>query len=236
MTHPPTILWTLSSPPPELSHPGLRLVHVPFLRIKHLRNAVDPGRLERCGSVIVTSANAIPGLAPHIQRLAHLPFYAVGAATATALRTVGAASVTTPPEATGRALVQLLQAQPPAPDVLFPRGTRGGETVLAYLDGAGLPYYSPVVYRSEPRSAGEITAELPQNNLSAVVLGSPSAADVWREVAPQVPELRLCTIGPTTSAACHEHGLQVWLQAESGSAHDLIRRLTHRFQPAGRAA
>ncbi len=236
MTDPATILWTLSSPPPELPHPALRLVHLPFLRIEHLRDAVDPRRLARCGSVIVTSANAIPGLAPNIRRLAHLPFYAVGAATATALRTVGATSVMTPAEATGRALVQLLQAQPPAPDVLFPRGSRGGETVLDYLNGAALPYYSPVVYHSEPRSASEITAELPQGDLSAVVLGSPSAADVWRAVAPQVPELHVCTIGPTTSAACNEHGLQVWLQAESGSAHDLIRRLSNRFQPAGRAA
>ena len=236
MTGPPAILWTLSSPPLELPRTALRLVHVPFLRIEHLPDAVDPGLLERCGSVIVTSANALPGLAPHAQLLAHLPFYALGAATARALATVGAAAVLTPPEATAQALVRLLQARPPAPQVLFPHGNRGGETVLDYLDRTALPHYSPVVYRSEPRLADEITADLPQGKLSAVVLGSPSAVDVWRELAPQLPELPLCTMGPTTTAACHEHGLPVWLEATSGSANDLLGQLTHRFRPVGRAA
>ncbi len=231
----PLVLWSLTSPPPAAGDAGLHLLHLPFLRIQHLPRSVEAERVALCRSVVVTSVHVLPALATHRERLERVPFYAVGGTTARALHDSGFRQVEAPPRATARDLVTYLRQQSLRPDVFFPHGSRGGETVLNYLRDAAIPHYSPVVYRSLPRPADDIVPDLPGESPVAVVLGSPTAAGVWiglqAELGRQVP---ICTLGPTTAAACGEAGLAVMLEAESGDTADLLRRLGRHFQPAGK--
>ena len=233
----PLVLWTLASPPPNPGGAGAQFRHLPFLRIKHLFHTVTTERLAPCRSAIITSANAVPPLAPHMARLQALPFFAIGDATRRALQAAGVERVGTPERATGRDLIVLLETQPPAEEVFFPRGSQGTQRVLDYLKQSGLSHYSPVVYRSEPRLTEHILAEVAPKLWTAVVLGSPSAVKGWNEVRGAIgPETPIATMGPTTSAACREHGFDVWLEAESGSAADVAGQLAQHLEPAGRAA
>ncbi len=228
----PLVLWSLSSPPPA-GHAGLHLLHLPFLRIQHLPRSVEAERVALCRSVVVTSVHVLPALAPHRDRLERLPFYAVGETTGRALHDSGFRQVETPPRATARDLVAYLRQRSLPPDVFFPHGSRGGKTVLDYLRDAAFPHYSPVVYRSLPRPADDILPDRPGESPMAVVLGSPSAAGVWIGVQAALnKQVPICTIGPTTAAACSEAGLEVLLEAESGDTADLFRQLGQHIQIA----
>lgn len=238
MAEHPIILWTLTSPPPQGTSTDLKFVHIPFIRIDLLRGAVAPERLAACRSAVVTSRWAVAALKPHMNALARLPIVTIGEATRKHLLAAGRNEITSPERATGSDLVKLLKGQPLTPPVFFPHGNRGGETVLAYLEGAGLAHYSPVVYQTIERPLDDILAALPEGAPpAAIALGSPSAVRVWRELRPRLgAELPIATIGPTTTRACRQAGLEVWREARSGDLQDLATQFTDRFGESLRPA
>jgi len=214
----PVILWTLTGPPPRVSQaPGLVFLHIPLIKLESVSSAVDRERLEECQSAIITSRFAVSANDSHLQHLGNLPCYAIGAATRDHLVVRGIASVEIPLRATAHDLVELLRGQPPLPPVYFPRGDLGGETVLAYLRAAGLPHYSPVVYRNLKRSRDDILRNYrPAAQPVAVALGSPSAVEMWQRVGPDFgADIPIATLGPSTSRTCRQAGLAVWQEAAS---------------------
>ena len=234
MTKHPIILWTLTAPPPRGTGTDLEFVHLPFIRIDLLTGAVDPERLAICRSAVVTSRWAVAALAPHRDALARLPIVAIGEGTRKQLLAAGGSEITAPAQATGSDLVKLLKEQPPPPPVFFPHGNLGGEEVQAYLEATDTDHYSPVVYRTIERSTGDLRRLLAGGaNLSAVALGSPSAVSVWQKLKLNRP---IATIGPTTSQACRQAGLEVWREARAGDPVDLARQFTDRFGESLRPA
>ncbi|MCH7521744.1 MAG: hypothetical protein IIB42_08625, partial [Candidatus Marinimicrobia bacterium] len=109
MAHRPLILWTLTAPPPQAGNGGLEFVHIPLIRIDLLTGAVSPERLAPCRSAILTSRWAVAALKPHWDALIRLPTIAIGEATGKQLLAAGGSEITTPEQATGRDLVELLK-------------------------------------------------------------------------------------------------------------------------------
>ncbi len=238
MAQRPFILWTLTAPPPQDGNGGLKFVHIPFIRIDLLTGAVVPERLAACRSAIVTSRWAVAALAPHRNTLARLPAIAIGDATRNQLLAAGGSEIATPAQATGRDLVKLLRGQPlPAP-IFFPHGNVGGRQVLAYLEEAELAHYSPVVYHTIERPLDDIMAALPAGAPPvAVALGSPSAVGVWRALGPRLgADLPIASMGPATTRACREAGLEVWQEARSGDLQNLADQFRDRFSESLRPA
>ena len=65
--------------------------------------------------------------------------------------------------------------------------------------------------------------------LEIVVLGSPSALNVWKQINDIVkPAPLISTIGPTTAEACRQTGLPVWLEG-SGESTGLIEKIIARY-------
>src|SRR5476651_1379654 len=88
------VLVTRPQPDDEATAAGLRargfdVLQAPMLRFEPVTFSDDEDM--RYGAVIVTSANALRGLAPHLaaSRLLKLPLFAVGENTAAAARTIG---------------------------------------------------------------------------------------------------------------------------------------------------
>ncbi len=229
-----SILWTLTSPPPQVGGTDLTFVHIPLIRVDLLTGAVAPERLAACRSAVVTSRWAVAALEAHRDALARLPIVAIGEATRKHLLDAGGRDITLPAQATGSDLVKLLKGQPPHPPIFFPHGNLGGEEVLAYLEEAQLTHYSPVVYQTIERPLEDILASLPDGPPpAAVALGSPSAARVWQRLKLDLP---IATMGPTTTRACRKAGLEVWREAQSGDLEDLARQFADRFGESLRPA
>jgi len=222
----PYILWTLSTPPPELPGNTAPIIHIPFIEIIPQEQAVDPIKLADCESVVITSPAAIGPISAHLPLLAGKPFYAVGPTTKARLEAAGVTNIAIPHVATGAALVELLGETPPQLNVFFPRGNLGGKTILAYLEAAGIPYYSPVVYHTAGRPVDSILQQLPAGaDPLAAALGSPSGVAVWAQVNRARPlHCPIATIGPATTQACQGAGLEVWLEG-SGEVRGLIQRM-----------
>ena len=88
------VLVTRPQPDDEATAAGLRargfdVLQAPMLRFEPVTFSDDEDM--RYGAIIVTSANALRGLAPHLaaSRLLKLPLFAVGENTAAAARTIG---------------------------------------------------------------------------------------------------------------------------------------------------
>ena len=228
MAHRPTILWTLSSPPPKLAGTDLEFEHVPFVRIELHPEAVDPQRLAECHSAVFTSRWAVAAMEAHRSTLTPLPMIAIGSGTRQALEALGGQHIALPAVATGKGLVAQLTQQPPPAPVFFPHGTLGGEQVLTHFAATNTGHYSPVVYQTIERPLDDIrTALAGGERLSAVALGSPSAVAVWQRLN---LDLLIATIGPTTSQACRQAGLKVWREAQAGDPVDLARQFTGQFE------
>ena len=228
----PYILWTLTAPAPDGASDGrAAFLHVPFVQIELLSNALDLKRLQACRSGIVTSQWALKAVEFMLEGMQSLFFYAIGDATRRALYQAGIGKVIVPERFTGTALIQLLRQQPPAAPVFFPRGRWGGKQVLAHLNASQLASYSPIVYRTLQRPAEELLRSIPEGaRPAAVALGSPSAVGVWQRVRRQLGDgIPVATVGPTTAAACRRAGLSVWLEADSGSSRNLADLLARRL-------
>jgi hydroxymethylbilane synthase len=111
------------------------------------------------------------------------------------------------------------------PQALMPRARDGRTELQELLRGAGWRVTELDLYRTEalPPTAEELARLAPD---SVVLLASPSAVHALLE-APSAPDarLRLVSIGPTTTRAALEAGLQVECQAPAASLEGLEEAL-----------
>ncbi|MEM0375782.1 MAG: uroporphyrinogen-III synthase [Nitrososphaerota archaeon] len=147
---------------------------------------------------------------------------AVGPASAEALRAIWDGEVFVPKRYTVSALAEEL------PDV-------EGTSVIAFRSALASDELVSALLRRGARSVVQVRAysvrvredvELPRDH-SVVLLGSPSAARAYRtlcELQGCEPRPAIC-IGPVTSAAAREHGLEVMAVAEEHSLDGLVREL-----------
>ena len=213
----------------------------------------DAGPLEEAAAaldtfdwLVCTSANAVSALVearpprapwPDTLRLA-----AVGAATATALRAVGATVHFTPTEALGETLGRELPIAPGA-RVLWPHGDLAGAIIVTSLEARGAEVTAPVAYRTVSDAGSLGIAELLRNGrvdaltftsgstVRHVVEGLATAGIPLATLDPTTRPQIVC-IGPVTAAAARECGLPVDAVAathdDAGLVDALLRSLSRR--------
>ncbi len=227
---PGAFIWSLSTPPKFVAD-GIAWRHIPFIETIAVPDALTDAMMAQARSIIVTSRKAVDALHPFAAHYPSLPIVAVGPASADALRALGFANVSMPVEYTARGVAQYIADHPLPEPILFPRGNRGGATVLEYLRKFSLKHLAPVVYTTQERSAVDLGDDL--NNLThvkVVVLGSPSAVSVWTKISTAVtPAPKIATMGPTTTRACKNAQIPVWIEG-AGEAAKLNHLISEKYE------
>ena len=109
--------------------------------------------------------------------------------------------------------------------VLFAKGNLAPETLPAGLRALGATVCAPVAYANQPdvEGAARLRELLQAGALEVVTFASASAVDVAVQAAGVrlLAAVRLCSIGPATTAALSRHGLHAAAQAPSPDAEGL---------------
>jgi uroporphyrinogen-III synthase len=163
----------------ELRALGHRCLMDPMLVIRRFPQTAPSDN--SIAAVILTSANGALGVT---SRLAALPTFAVGPATAAAARGRGCTDVRTG-TSDGRALAVLVREsiRPEAGCVLHLAGEEVREGLQEDLEAAGYDYRRLIVYRAEPaiRLGGRTVQALTQGELDAVLFFSPRTAEIFAD-------------------------------------------------------
>ena len=130
-----------------------------------------------------------------------------------------------PAKYTAPGIIELLATRPLPQPVLFPRGNRGGGPLIKYLSARKLVCSTPIVYETYERDLASIRSDVASiPNLEIVVLGSPSALNVWKQINDIVkPAPLISTIGPTPAEACRQAGVTGWREG-AGESTGLIEK------------
>lgn len=178
---------------------GCEVVLCPLIRVEPLGDdAIDAAAYDW---VVVTSPNGAAELA---RRLAAPPrrLAAIGPGTADELCAHGLEPDLVPEVSTQEGVLAALPR--PAGRVLLAAAEGARRLLVDELGADFLPLYRTVQLRPERAPEGEL-----------VVLASPSAAGALAATGAHIPAV---AIGPQTTAAAREHGLEVAAEAET---HDL---------------
>jgi uroporphyrinogen-III synthase len=146
----------------------------PVLEIRRLPVPSAPTAIH---AIAVTSANAVHALVG----LPNAPLYAVGEATARALRAAGREPAAVA-AGDGSTLAELIALKIRAPaTILHPCGRDVREGLTAGLVAAGYRYLPLVVYEAVPASrlAGEVAEALREGRLDAGLYFSPRSGATW---------------------------------------------------------
>ncbi len=225
-----TFIWSLSTPP-KFSPEGIEWNHIPFIETTAVPDALTIAMLAEARSIVVTSRKAIDALRPFAADYSSLPIMAVGPASTHDLTALGFANVIMPTQYTARGVVEYLADHPLPEPILFPHGNRGGATVLEYLHKFGIKHTAPVIYTTRARSVGDLGNDLKNlTDVKVVVLGSPSAVSAWARISTTIkPAPKIATIGPTTTSACRDAEIPVWIEG-AGEATNLNHLIAERYE------
>jgi uroporphyrinogen III methyltransferase/synthase len=211
---------------------GARVVQAPAIRVRPLPGPpLDPTPYDL---VCVTSANGVQGLFERLaaggrdaRALAGARVAAIGPATAAALAEHGISADVVAQRAVAEALVEAL-AQVPVRRALIARASRARDVLAEALRERGAEVDVLEVYETlaEPlaedvlrraRSADYITF-----TSASTVLFFLEAADHHAGLSPHT---RIVSIGPITSAALREHGLQPHVEAARHDVEGILEAL-----------
>ena len=179
--------------------------------------------------VAVTSATTVEVLAHHRVRLpATTRVAAVGPATRAALESAGFRTDFVP-QGSFTAAAMVAEWPDPNARVLLPQSAIAEPTLAAGLSAKGADVTVVAAYQTHPVPLDDTVIDrLRSGNVDAVLLTSASAA---RSLAAQVETLPADTvvacIGPSTTAAARDAGLQVQVTASNSTAEGLIEALSH---------
>jgi uroporphyrinogen III methyltransferase / synthase len=204
---------------------GARVVQAPAIRVRPLPGPpLDPSPYDL---VCLTSANGVEGLFERLasggrdaRALCAARVAAIGVGTAAALAAHGITPDVLPERALAEALVQALE-QVPVRRALIARASRAREVLPDALRARGVQVDVLEVYET---LAEPLAPELLERAAGADYITFTSASSVssfLEAAAGQAgisPSARIASIGPVTSAALREHGLQAHVEA---SRHDI---------------
>jgi uroporphyrinogen-III synthase len=165
-----------------LAKRGHEPVLAPLLTIKFMTSV--PVQLEGAQALLVTSRNALRGLAAHPKRDAalQLPLFAVGEAAAREAQALGFTDVTIGP-GTGAELAELVlsEAKPEQGPLVHLAGDTLAFDLKRALETRGFSVRQPVLYRAVPAAAlpEEALRLLTAGSLDGVILMSPRTAKTF---------------------------------------------------------
>lgn len=164
---------------------------------------------------------------------------AVGPTTAEAARAEGLEAGFVAARHTGEALAEELGPELRGKRVLLPRSGHAGDALPAALRAAGATVDEVVAYRTvAPETSSDGVGPAALAAAHVVVFASPSAARHFVEhVGPEMLEnLRgsaaIAAIGPTTSAALRDLGLDAAIEAKDSTATGLVTAIVEHFRRA----
>ena len=167
---------------------GFEVLLAPMLRFEPV--AFHDDTEARCGAVIVTSANALRGIAPHLagSRLLKLPLFAVGEHTAAAARRAGFVKVI-PASGDASALRELMLASvkskelKKAATLLYLAGADLARDLAGELGERGFSVVTHTTYRMVPVSSlpREVCDAFAANRIEAVLHYSRRSARAFLE-------------------------------------------------------
>ena len=191
---------------------GLRPIALPCIELQTL-DAHVPADVD---FVVVASPHAARLLAPHLPRLSHARFAAVGAGTAECLPLPG---VIVPASGTGAdALVAALGPLVRGKRVLLPRAEQGNPALPAQLQALGAEVVPVALYRTVTAGAADpaVLAELHAGRIDAISFASGSAARGFVALATAQAAARSVVVcmGALCASEARRAGLRV--DGESG--------------------
>jgi uroporphyrinogen-III synthase len=237
------VLVTRPHPDDEITASSLRargfeVLLAPMLRFEPV--AFHDDEDARYGAIIVTSANALRGLSPHLvsSRLLKLPLFAVGEHTAAAARAAGFGNVTSADGDAGglRDLVlakvkarQLKKASP----LLYLAGADLARDLAGELGERGLTVVTQTTYRMMPVPSlpQEVCDAFSANRVKAVLHYSRRSARAFLEAARaggvEISALAIpqCCISAEVASVVHDAGAPQVMVAASPDENALFEAL-----------
>jgi uroporphyrinogen-III synthase len=176
-----------------------------MLRIRPLRARLpDPARVQ---AVLITSANALPGVPASYHQV---PLYAVGDATAARARALGFAVVASAAgDAAALATLVRSTCRPEAGPLLLAAGARQGGPLAAVLRGEGFPVLRRALYTADSakRFPGTARLALIEGRITAALFFSAATAETF---ACLVTDAGLAaSLAPVTALAIAERAADV---------------------------
>ena len=217
----------------QLEDEGATPVLIPAIRILPPADwtPIDDvvGRLQSFDWIIFTSVNGVDSFFSRVSVPDELParFGAIGPGTRDRLTERGIDVRWMPGSFTSAALGDELPG-PPA-KVLLVRADIATTELDEALRARGFEVERVDAYRTESVNALRVVAALPQ--VDAVALTSASIARSFAEAVKGYPRAipAVCSIGPATSAACREAGLEVAAEADEHTIPGLVRAMVGEF-------
>jgi uroporphyrinogen III methyltransferase/synthase len=208
---------------------GAEVVQAPAIRIEPL--PFDPPALQRYETVVVTSANGVDLLLPGDVRALHgVKVAAIGPATAQALRDRGILADAVPAEAVSESLLAAL-GDVAGQRVLVATAEGARDVLPDGLRGRGAHVDVVHLYRTvpEPVDAEAVRSADLVTFTSSSTVQSLAAALGDRDL----DGLRAASIGPVTSAALREHGIEPAAEADPHTVEGLVAAVERLLAPAG---
>jgi uroporphyrinogen III methyltransferase / synthase len=208
---------------------GAEVVQAPAIRIEPL--PFDPPALESYETVVVTSANGVDLLLPADVRGLHgVRVAAIGPATAQALRGRGIVADVVPAEAVSESLLAAL-GEVGGQRVLVATAEGARDVLPDGLRGRGARVDVVHLYRTVPEPVDAETVR------SADLVTFTSSSTVQSLAAAlgdgALGGLRAASIGPVTSAALREHGVEPLAEADPHTVEGLVAAVERLLAPAG---
>jgi uroporphyrinogen-III synthase len=243
------VLVTRPHPDDETTAAGLRargfeVLQAPMLRLEPVAFSDDMDA--HYGAVIVTSANALRGIEPHLKghRLLELPLFAVGEHTASAARRAGFTHVIS---ANGAAagLRDLVLARvktkqlKKASALLYLAGADLARDLAGELGGHGLRVVTQTTYRMSPVASlpREVCDAFAANRIEAVLHYSQRSAraflDAARAGGVEISALAIpqCCISPAVASVVRDAGAAQVVVAASPDENALFEALDRALRP-----
>jgi uroporphyrinogen III methyltransferase/synthase len=220
----------------RLEEHGARVVQAPVIRVEPLPGPpLDPSPYDL---ICVTSANGVAVLFERLEAggrdaraLAQARIAAVGDGTARALAEHGIRADILPERSVAESLVEAL-SDVPATRALVARARDAREVLPEALRARGIEVDVLALYETIAEPLSERALELARS-ADYITFTSASTVRFFMEAvggggqadAPLSPATRVVSIGPVTSQALREHGLQVDLEAERHDIDGLLDAL-----------
>jgi uroporphyrinogen III methyltransferase/synthase len=207
---------------------GAEVVEAPAIRIVPLPDELPP--IERYDLVCLTSPNGARLLFERLaergqdaRALAGARIAAIGPGTAAALREAGVIADVVPEKFVAEGLVEALAGQP-ASRVLVARAAEARDVLPDALRERGAEVDVVALYETvaEQLSAEQLAAA---RAADYVTFTSSSTVKFWSQAVGDPGSARLVSIGPVTSEALRERGLEPHVEAQQHDIDGLVRAL-----------
>ena len=226
---------------------GFEVLRAPMLRFEPVAFRDDEDA--RYGAVIVTSANALRGIAPHLKgsRLLKLPLFAVGEHTASAARGIGFEKII-PANGDATALRDLVLASVKAKELkksstlLYLAGADLARDLAGELGERGFSVVTHTTYRMVPLSSlpRETCDAFAANRVEAVLHYSRRSARAFLEAARaagvEISALAIpqCCISDAVASVVRDAGATQVMVAASPHENALFEALDRALRPVSR--